>query len=199
MRSLAFSLVSAFLFLCLTASAQEEGGTPSEEDPALLYKDETWTHVGDDNFSPESDGASDLTRKSGGVRLEIKVVLGEAAAARVAEERWKSVVLTGNVIGNDTGRLGQCTATVVELGGKKIGEIKESGIFRIRFDKALLTSGDEKPSVFAITTGANGDSDRDDQELGYFELRLSTEELPKDDVPPAVGPGEGEGEEKEGE
>lgn len=199
MRRCAIFVVLASLFLCLAASAQEEGGTPSEEDPALLYKDETWTHVGDDNFSPESDGASDLTRKSGGVRLEIKVVLSDAAAARVAEERWKSVVLSGNVIGNDTGRLGECTATVVDLAGKKIGEIKESGIFRIRFDKALLTAGEETPSVFAITTGANGDSDRDDQELGYFELRLSTEEMPKDEVPPAVGPGEGEEQEKEEE
>ena len=90
-----------------------------------------------------------------------------------------SVELSGSVIGNDTGKFGSTTATLVFLGERKIGEITASGTFRIRFDHRWLSTDPEKPNVFRITSGRNGATDLDDQELGAFVVRLSTEPLPK--------------------
>lgn len=158
-------------------------------DPSLLYRDKSWTHIGDNNFSPQSDGADDLRRKTVGKSLEIKVALDAAALQRTGDARWKSVVLKGECIGNDTGKFGSTTATVVELDGRKIGEITKSGVFRIAFDKALLAREPGKPLTFRITTGQNGAHDADDQELGRFELRLAEAPLPGT-APAKAGAGE---------
>ena len=163
----------------------------SAESPEVLYRDKSWTHIGDNNFDPSSDGASDLTRRSGGIALAFAVALGEGPRGALQQPRWKTVVIKGTVIGNDTGKLGTTTATVVFLGGKPVGRITKSGAFAIAIDKhALVAASDNKESLATITiaSGRNGDRDVDDQELGKFVVMLSEDPIPDPPapVPPAT-------------
>lgn len=162
------------------SAADDAGDAPRPEKPPVLYADRSWTHIGDGNFSPQSNGFSDLTTKSAGPALEFEVTLTKEQWTTVANDRWKSAVLTGSVIGNDTGQFGETTPTRVQLDGKEIGRITKSGLFRIVIDKARLLAGDpEKPLRFRIASGKNSGDDVDDQELGSFRLVLSKDVPPK--------------------
>ncbi len=172
------AVVLAFVLVLATPLAAQEAEKPM--DPEVLYADQSWTHVGDNNFSPESDAASDLTLRSAGTAIEIKFVIADGSKALLAGEEYRSVVFKGTAIGNDTGRLGDTTATVVELNGKKIGEVKESGSFEIVFEESILRldADADHPNLLVLTTGQNGATDRDDQEMGMFEVRLSKKDPP---------------------
>lgn len=174
----------------------------SAEQPELLYKDRSWTHIGDGNFAATSDGADDLTRESVGTTLRVVVPLSAAAQQEIGKAQWKTVLLKGSVIGNDAGRMGDTKATIVRLGKTEIGKITRSGTIAIRFDKTLLQratdagarkDGTAQIELF-IASGRNGATDVDDQELGRFKLILSTDPLPKlkpeaEPAPPTGKPG----------
>ena len=159
------------------------------ERPELLYRDRSWTHIGNDNFAKTSDGADDLTRKAKGTTLKLVIALGEAQLKAIADPRWKRVTLRGSVIGNDTGRVG-CSATTVTMGGKPIGKIVKSGSIKLAVSKqALLDARDPKTGAvtFVIDSGRTP-TDVDDQELGKFKLVLGEEALPKPAAQPEVKP-----------
>lgn len=161
----------------------------SADRPELLYRDRSWTHIGDNNFSQQSDGASDLTRKSAGIILRIVVPLPDAAMAEVGQARWKTVRLRGSIIGNDAGRVGETGATVVRLThptkGPVVGKIVKSGGIDLRFDKALLAKARRRDGAIHVfvVSGRNGATDVDDQELGRFQLVLSPDPMPAKPAP----------------
>jgi hypothetical protein len=165
------------------------------ERPAILYRDKVWLHLGDDSFSEQSDGASDLTRKSLGIQLRLAIRLGAAQLAALADPRWQRVAFKGSVIGNDTGRF-ECGPTVVTIGtqGKTIGQIVKSGSFVILLDKAtVLEQLDRQRGVLElqIASGkAANSNDVDDQEIGRFQLVLEEEALPEPTTEPAPPPAE---------
>lgn len=156
-------------------SADKKPAQPATKE---IYRDKSWQHIGNGNFSPQSDGASDLTVESLGESLAIKITIDEAILKELNDKRWKSVEFQGEVIGNDTGKFGGCTATLVKLDGKEIGKITKSGHFRIAFDKSKLPKAPNKKIEIQIQSG-NAAGDADDQELGQFVLRLSEREPPK--------------------
>jgi hypothetical protein len=160
-------------------SGADPAPAPAPSGPPVLYVDQSWTHIGDGNFSPQSDGSSDLTTESAGPAVEFKVKLTDDQRAAIGDERWRSAVLSGSVIGNDTGQFGATTPTIVELDGREIGRITNSGLFRIAFDKARLLADPRKPLAFRIASGKNSGDDLDDQELGTFRIVLAEEALPK--------------------
>jgi hypothetical protein len=173
-------MVSWIVLAAALVGADEPKAKPAQAAGAvtlLLYEDKSWTHIGDGRFSPQSNAASDLTTKSQGEILKVQIAVAAKFAVEIAKPRWKSAEFTGTVIGNDTGFF-KTTPTSVELNGKKIGEITKSGIFRIRFDKKLLSTDPKKPMTLTIRCGRNSADDADDQELGSFRLRLSEEKLP---------------------
>lgn len=160
-----------------------------KERPELLYRDRSWTHIGNDNFAKTSDGADDLTRKAKGTTLVLVIALGEAQLAAIGQDRWKRVTLRGSVIGNDSGRHG-CSPTTVTLGGKRIATITKSGSIKLAVSKqALLAARDVKTGAvtFVIDSGRTA-TDVDDQELGKFKLVLGEEPLPKPAAEPAAQP-----------
>ncbi len=166
------SITSVLLLgLALAAAAQEK--------EPLLHEDQSWTHIGDGNFSSDSDAAGDMTYAVAGGDLEFKLELNAEALALLRDEGWKSVIFAGEVIGNDVERIPTCEPTQVKLNGTVVGEIAQSGMFRIQFDKALLSLDPEAPNQFRVESGRNGETDRDDQELGYFTIRLSREKPPE--------------------
>jgi hypothetical protein len=173
MRCFLFGL----LLLASMARTQAAEEKPSPPTTKTLYSDKSWTHIGNGSFSPDSDSASDLTVQSTGESLRVTVPLDENALHEIQNERWKSLVIRGEVIGNDTGFVG-CTATTVNLNGKSIGQIKKSGNFRILFEKSQLPKASDKPLVIEVVSG-NAAGDVDDQELGQFVLELSEAEIPK--------------------
>jgi hypothetical protein len=160
--------------IAITQAADDKPEPPATKN---IYSDKSWTHIGNGNFSPDSDAASDLTVKSAGESMSFAVNLDEKTLKEIGEARWNSVELQGEVIGNDTGYIG-CSATVVKLNGEKIGQIEKSGQFRIVFEKSLLTKTPKKPIVILIESG-NAAGDADDQELGQFLIRLSEARIPK--------------------
>jgi hypothetical protein len=168
------------LLLGLIARTQGADEKPSPPATKTLYSDKSWTHIGNGNFSPNSDSASDLTVESTGESLSVSVPLDERLLEEIQNARWKSVVFRGEVIGNDTGLVG-CTATTVNLNGKPIGQIEKSGNFRIVFEKSHLPKAADKPVAIQVVSG-NAAGDVDDQELGQFVLELSEAEVPKPKV-----------------
>ncbi len=175
MKWLLLSLASVGLMGFQTAQAQG----PKSPKPATkqIYRDSSWTHIGNGNFSAQSDGASDLTVKSAGESMSFRLTFKPDLLKEIANPRWKSVEFQGEVIGNDTGKFGNCTATVVKLNGQQIGEIRMSGNFRIAFEKSLLLKTPQKPLTMLILSG-NASGDTDDQELGQFVLMLSERPAP---------------------
>lgn len=171
---------SLALLLCLTLSAAAQ-----DEEP-LLHEDQSWTHIGDGNFSTDSDAAGDMTYAVAGGDLELKLELDSADLELLKDPGWRCLVFAGEVIGNDVERIPTCEPTQVKLNGKVVGQISQSGMFRILIDRALLSLDPEVPNVFRVESGRNGDADRDDQELGFFTIRLTREPLPKVEEPPTT-------------
>lgn len=171
------SLLIGILFVGLFTRTQGAEEKPSPPVTKTLYSDKSWTHIGNGNFSPDSDSASDLTVNSTGESLSVTVPLDEKILKEIQNERWKSVVFRGEVIGNDTGFVG-CTATTVNLNGKTLGQIEKSGNFRVVFQKSHLPKDLEKPFEIQVVSGS-ASGDVDDQELGQFVLELSEAEVPK--------------------
>ncbi len=165
------------LLLGLMARTQGADEKPSPPASKALYADKSWTHIGNGNFSSNSDSASDLTVESTGESLSVSVPLDEKLLQEFQNEQWKSVVFRGEVIGNDTGLVG-CTSTTVKFNGKTIGQIEKSGNFRIVFEKTYLPKALDKPLEIQVVSG-NAAGDADDQELGQFVLELSEAEVPK--------------------
>ena len=115
--------------------------------------------------------------------MEFTLKPTDAHRRLLAADVWRSAVLSGSVIGNDTGQHGNTSPTIVTLNGKEIGRITKSGLFRIPFDKQALVADPKKPLVFRVASGKNAGNDLDDQELGTFRLVLSKDAPP---APPKV-------------
>lgn len=122
-------------------------------------------HIGDDKFEKASQNAGDFQEESIGKEWTWEFQLNASQIAEIANQEWRSVELTGQVIGLDNIEIG----TRVTVNGSTVNSIKTpDGEFRIPIRKRFLREGTNKIRFVAKL----GNKGFDDSEMWGFELRL---------------------------